>query len=162
MMEHTDYDCFMDISSDASLDKIKAAYRQLSSRHNTDITALADAEKLFKALSQAHGVLKDPQVRAMYDIYIYLSQHHTALKPNSTSESNRTSQYHSALSRSVSISRRLLFVIVPIMLLISALVANHVFTHQDINALEETSLTIDVEADVVKEILETETLATKK
>lgn len=158
-MGYTDYYSFMGLSRDASQDAIKAAYRHLAQRYHPDAREFADAENLFKALGQAYGVLRDPQKRAMYDVY--LSRQRTEQKPNSTPDSNSTGKTHSDQSQisGINTRRSLLYVFGPIILLICALAAEHTFTHYDKHTLDTTSLSIDVESVEVKEILKTESLS---
>lgn len=61
-----DYYDLLGVPRDASADDIKRAYRKLAQQHHPDKGG--DPEQ-FKAISEAYGVLSDPQKRAMYDQY---------------------------------------------------------------------------------------------
>jgi molecular chaperone DnaJ len=56
------------VSSDATADEIKRAYRKLAKRNHPDANSgNVQAEKKFKAVSEAYGVLSDPAKRKEYD-----------------------------------------------------------------------------------------------
>ncbi len=56
------------VSSDATADEIKKAYRKLAKENHPDANAgNAEAEKKFKAVSEAYGVLSDGSKRKEYD-----------------------------------------------------------------------------------------------
>ncbi|WP_410634790.1 molecular chaperone DnaJ [Amycolatopsis sp. cmx-4-83] len=56
------------VSSDATSDEIKKAYRKLAKENHPDANAgNADAEQKFKAVSEAYGVLSDASKRKEYD-----------------------------------------------------------------------------------------------
>jgi molecular chaperone DnaJ len=55
------------VSSDASQDDIKRAYRKLARDLHPDANADPNAEERFKAVSEAHNVLSDPAKRKEYD-----------------------------------------------------------------------------------------------
>ncbi|OXM58221.1 molecular chaperone DnaJ [Amycolatopsis thailandensis] len=56
------------VSSDATADEIKKAYRKLAKENHPDANAgNAEAEKKFKAVSEAYGVLSDASKRKEYD-----------------------------------------------------------------------------------------------
>ncbi|UJW34035.1 molecular chaperone DnaJ [Saccharothrix sp. AJ9571] len=56
------------VSSDASADEIKKAYRKLAKENHPDANSgNAEAEKKFKAVSEAYGVLSDSTKRKEYD-----------------------------------------------------------------------------------------------
>jgi molecular chaperone DnaJ len=54
----------------ASDDDIKKAYRKLAMTYHPDRNnGSKDAEEKFKEITEAYGVLRDPQKRAAYDRY---------------------------------------------------------------------------------------------
>jgi molecular chaperone DnaJ len=56
------------VSSDATADEIKKAYRKLAKENHPDANqGNANAEKKFKSVSEAYGVLSDPAKRKEYD-----------------------------------------------------------------------------------------------
>jgi molecular chaperone DnaJ len=55
------------VSSDASADEIKRAYRKLARDLHPDTNADPSAAERFKAVSEAHSVLSDPAKRKEYD-----------------------------------------------------------------------------------------------
>lgn len=56
------------VSSDATADEIKKAYRKLAKQNHPDANGgNAEAEKKFKSASEAYGVLSDPAKRKEYD-----------------------------------------------------------------------------------------------
>jgi len=66
----TDHYSVLGISRTASLDEVKKAYRTLALKHHPDKASEGDrdkAEKKFKEISEAYGVLSDDQKRKEYD-----------------------------------------------------------------------------------------------
>ncbi len=63
-----DFYSTLGVAKNASEDDLKKAYRKLAMQYHPDRNAgNAEAEKKFKAISEAYDVLKDPQKRAAYD-----------------------------------------------------------------------------------------------
>lgn len=59
----------LDISSDASAEEIKKAYRRLARKYHPDINKDAGAEEKFKEINAAYEILSDEQKRRQYDQY---------------------------------------------------------------------------------------------
>ena len=59
----------LDVSSDASADEIKKAYRRLARKFHPDINKDAGAEEKFKEINAAYEILSDEQKRRQYDQY---------------------------------------------------------------------------------------------
>ncbi|MBA4379454.1 MAG: molecular chaperone DnaJ, partial [Anaerolinea sp.] len=68
-MTNRDYYEILGISRNASVDEIKAAFRNLARQYHPDVSKEADAEEKFKEINEAYGVLSDPDKRARYDRY---------------------------------------------------------------------------------------------
>ncbi|AHI98740.1 J domain-containing protein [Vibrio parahaemolyticus] len=66
-MEFKDYYKVLGVKRDATLDDIKRAYRRMARKYHPDVSDEPDAEERFKAINEAHEVLKDPEKRAAYD-----------------------------------------------------------------------------------------------
>lgn len=67
-----DYYEILGVAKQASLQDIKKAYRSLALKYHPDRVPeneKKDAEEKFKEISEAYGVLSDPQKRSMYDQY---------------------------------------------------------------------------------------------
>src|SRR3990167_9459801 len=67
-----DYYEILGVPKDADLQAIKKKYRSLALKHHPDRVPeeqKKEAEEKFKELSEAYGVLSDPQKRQMYDQY---------------------------------------------------------------------------------------------
>jgi len=59
----------LDVSSTASQDEIKKAYRRLARKYHPDINKEAGAEEKFKEINAAYEILSDEKKRAQYDQY---------------------------------------------------------------------------------------------
>ena len=57
----------LDVSTDASQDEIKEAYRRLSMLHHPDKSSDPDADEKMKKINEAYYILSDPDKRARYD-----------------------------------------------------------------------------------------------
>jgi len=67
-----DYYEVLGVKKDASIEEIKKAYRSMALSHHPDRVPTdkkKEAEEKFKEISEAYGVLSDPQKRGMYDQY---------------------------------------------------------------------------------------------
>src|SRR5512133_933918 len=68
MAAKQDYYEILGIKRDAKPDEIKKAYRRLARKYHPDVNpGDKAAEERFKAMSEAHDVLSDPQKRSVYD-----------------------------------------------------------------------------------------------
>jgi molecular chaperone DnaJ len=59
----------MGLSSNATQDDIKKAYRALAKKYHPDINKSSTSEELFKLISEAYEVLSDDARRKEYDLY---------------------------------------------------------------------------------------------
>jgi molecular chaperone DnaJ len=60
------------VGKNATPEEIKKAYRKLARRYHPDVNpGNADAEERFKAISEAHDILSDPEKRKIYDEFGY-------------------------------------------------------------------------------------------
>ncbi len=62
-----DYYEVLGVSRDATAEDIRRAYRRLARRYHPDINSGIDARTRFGELSDAYGILHDPEQRARYD-----------------------------------------------------------------------------------------------
>ncbi len=70
MDDKGDYYQLLEVARDATTDEIRAAYRKLALKHHPDRNpGDKEAEKRFKAISEAYDVLSDEQKRRLYDQY---------------------------------------------------------------------------------------------
>jgi molecular chaperone DnaJ len=67
MASKRDYYEVLGVERGASKDEVKRAYRKLALKFHPDKNKAADAEDRFKELSEAYGVLSDPEKRQLYD-----------------------------------------------------------------------------------------------
>ena len=63
----SDYYELLDVSSTASADELKKAYRRLARQYHPDVNPAPEAEAKFKEISRAYETLSDPERRARYD-----------------------------------------------------------------------------------------------
>jgi molecular chaperone DnaJ len=68
-MAARDYYEILGVERTASAEEIKSAFRQLARKYHPDVNKDPDAEKVFKEINEAYGVLSDPDKRAAYDRY---------------------------------------------------------------------------------------------
>lgn len=66
-MEFKDYYETLGVKPNASEADIKSAYRRLARKYHPDVSKEAGAEERFKAVNEAHEVLRDSSKRAAYD-----------------------------------------------------------------------------------------------
>jgi curved DNA-binding protein CbpA len=64
-----DYYEILGLSSKASSEDIKKAYRELAKKYHPDINKSSTSEELFKLISEAYEVLGDDTKRTQYDLY---------------------------------------------------------------------------------------------
>jgi molecular chaperone DnaJ len=65
-----DYYEILGVSRNASIEEIKAAYRNLAKKYHPDVAQnKEEAEKKFKEINEAYQVLSDPEKRKIYDKY---------------------------------------------------------------------------------------------
>lgn len=72
MATQRDYYAILGVNKSASVDEVKAAYRQLALKYHPDRVPESEkkqAEERFKEISEAYAVLSDPQKRSLYDQY---------------------------------------------------------------------------------------------
>src|SRR5512142_2981227 len=62
-----DYYQVLGVPRDADTKTIKDAFRRLARRYHPDVSTEPDAERRFKEIAEAYGVLSDPARRASYD-----------------------------------------------------------------------------------------------
>ncbi|HVS17253.1 MAG TPA: DnaJ domain-containing protein, partial [Planctomycetota bacterium] len=87
-MKFQDYYEVLGVPRDADADAIKKAYRALALRWHPDRhqgDAKADAERRFKAASEAYEVLSDPAKRAKYDRFGKDWEHGQEFEPQGAS-----------------------------------------------------------------------------
>ena len=66
-MKFQDYYKTLGLSRTASQEEIQKAYRKLARKYHPDVNKRQEAEEKFKAINEAHEVLKDPEKRSQYD-----------------------------------------------------------------------------------------------
>ncbi len=64
-----DYYEILGLTSNATSDDIKKAYRELAKKYHPDINRSSTSEELFKLISEAYEVLSDDAKRKEYDLY---------------------------------------------------------------------------------------------
>jgi molecular chaperone DnaJ len=68
-MAKRDYYEILGVSKSAGEADLKKAYRTLARQYHPDVNKTAEAEAMFKEITEAYEVLSDPQKRAAYDQY---------------------------------------------------------------------------------------------
>ncbi len=82
-MPNRDYYAVLNVSPDAHAEDIKKAYRKLALETHPDRNpGDRQAEERFKTISEAYGVLSDPQKRAQYDQYRRLGYQYRPGEPH--------------------------------------------------------------------------------
>jgi curved DNA-binding protein len=66
-VQYKDYYDTLGVSRDASREEIHRAYRKLARKYHPDLNKEPGAEDMFKEISEAYEVLKDPEKRSKYD-----------------------------------------------------------------------------------------------
>jgi len=66
-VEFKDYYEILGVKPDANEAEIKSAYRRLARKYHPDVSKETGAEERFKAINEAHEVLRDPSKRSAYD-----------------------------------------------------------------------------------------------
>lgn len=69
MAMQKDYYSLLGVAKDATKEEIQKAYRKLARKYHPDINTSPGAEETFKQINEAHGVLTNPENRALYDRY---------------------------------------------------------------------------------------------
>jgi molecular chaperone DnaJ len=69
-MAHPDYYRILGVTRSASEEEVKKAYRKLARKHHPDLNpGSKEAESRFKEVSEAYGILSDPEKRRNFDQY---------------------------------------------------------------------------------------------
>lgn len=64
-----DFYSLLGVGRDAGDDEIKKAYRKVAMKYHPDRSEAPDAEERFKEVTRAYEVLRDPQLRRIYDTH---------------------------------------------------------------------------------------------
>jgi curved DNA-binding protein len=91
-MDFIDYYKVLGVSSTATQDEIKAAYRKLARKHHPDLNPNdKEANRRFQQINEANEVLSDPENRKKYDQYGKDWQHAEAFEKARQSSGQRQS-----------------------------------------------------------------------
>lgn len=88
------YYLILGVSSSASFDEIKAAYRKLAKKHHPDKNpGNIAAEDYFKEIQEAYAILSNPEKRKKYDLKISYSHSHAQRRTSTAQYTGNAYQY---------------------------------------------------------------------
>ena len=86
-----DYYALLGISSNATQEEIRLAFRQMARTYHPDINSAPDAEARFREVNEAYEILADPEKRKSYDFFA-VSPEDTATPPQPEAPLERESE----------------------------------------------------------------------